>query len=74
MFHEEKIIDGVLCWRGTPDGKWIKKTAKQLTAMLIEARNTSKVQPMPYPVFIPAYPTYYPQPYNPNFMPFLVTC
>jgi len=38
MYHEEKIIDGVLCWRGTPDGEWTQKTAKQLTDMLIEAR------------------------------------
>lgn len=38
MYSDEKIIDGVLCWRGTPNGEWIQKTAKQLTEMLIEAR------------------------------------
>lgn len=25
MFYEEKIIDGVLHWRGIPGGDWIKK-------------------------------------------------
>ena len=36
MYYEEKIIGGVLCWRGTPDGQWIQTTAEQLTAMLTE--------------------------------------
>lgn len=31
MFHEEKIILGVLCWRDTPDGEWTEFTAHQLT-------------------------------------------
>lgn len=22
MYYEEKLIDGVLHWRGTPDGEW----------------------------------------------------
>ena len=38
MFYEEKVIDGVLCWRGIPSGEWNKKTPEQLTQMLIEAR------------------------------------
>lgn len=38
MYYEERIIDGVLCWRGAPDGRWAEKTPAQLTAMLIEAR------------------------------------
>lgn len=25
MYYEEKIIDGILYWRGTPDGEWIVK-------------------------------------------------
>ena len=34
MYHEEKEIDGVLHWRGTPDGEWTPYTDKQLTAKL----------------------------------------
>jgi len=34
MYYEEKIIDGVLCGRGTPDGTWIPFTARDLTATL----------------------------------------
>jgi hypothetical protein len=32
MYHEEKIIDGVLHWRGTPDEEWIAYTIEQLTS------------------------------------------
>lgn len=49
MYYEEKIIDEVLCWRGTPNGVWTQKTAKQLTEMLIEARRS---QPAIYPAFV----------------------
>lgn len=24
MYHEQKIINGILHWRGTPNGEWIK--------------------------------------------------
>ena len=36
MFHEEKVINGVLCWRGTPDGDWIEYSSRQLTEKLME--------------------------------------
>ena len=36
MFHEEKEIDGVLCWRVTPSGEWTPFTAKQLTEKIRE--------------------------------------
>ncbi len=26
MYYEEKIIDGILCCRNTPDGKWMQLT------------------------------------------------
>jgi hypothetical protein len=35
MYYEEKIVDGVLCYRWSPKGKWIEFTAKQLTERLI---------------------------------------
>lgn len=31
MYHEEKIIDGILCWRGTPDGEWMQYSKQELT-------------------------------------------
>jgi hypothetical protein len=31
MYHEEKMIDGVLCWRGDPDGEFTPYTAEQLS-------------------------------------------
>lgn len=34
MFYEEKVIDGVLHYRTSPDGDWRAKTAEQLTEML----------------------------------------
>lgn len=47
MYHEEKIINGVLCWRGTPAGKFVPYTKKQLTnkieklnSELAKAQNT----------------------------------
>lgn len=45
MYYEEMIIDGVLCWRSTPDGEWSKKTPQQLTAMLTQARQQWHGQP-----------------------------
>jgi len=38
MYHEEKIIDGILCWRSTPQGDWIAYTAEQLTEKLTQAK------------------------------------
>lgn len=38
MFYEEKVIDGVLCWRSSPDGEWVKKTPEQLTDALVALR------------------------------------
>ncbi len=31
MFYEEKIIDGVLHWRGIPGGTWKQFTKEELT-------------------------------------------
>ena len=43
MYHEEKVIDGVLCWRGTPDGEWQQYTLEQLTAMYLTRKMTADV-------------------------------
>lgn len=36
MYHEENVIDGVLCWRSTPNGEWIKYSDRQLTDKLMD--------------------------------------
>lgn len=36
MYYDEQVINGVLCHRGTPNGKWIPFTVEQLTARLQE--------------------------------------
>ena len=38
MYHEEKIINGVLCWRGSPTGKWNEFSKEILTKKLMEAQ------------------------------------
>lgn len=37
MFHEEKVIDGVLCWRGLQDSEWTAYDSRELTKRLQEA-------------------------------------
>jgi hypothetical protein len=34
MYYEEAIIDGCLCWRGSPDDKWRIMSPIQLTKRL----------------------------------------
>ncbi len=36
MYYEEKFINGVLMWRGLPDGKWQKCSIERVTERLIE--------------------------------------
>jgi hypothetical protein len=38
MYHEEKVINDVLCWRGTPNGEWIKYSDNVLTDRFVELR------------------------------------
>lgn len=40
MFYEEKVIDGVLHYRTSPNGDWRAKTAEQLTEMLETLRDS----------------------------------
>jgi len=37
MYYKEEVINGVLCWKGSPNGEWHPLTAKQLTERLIKA-------------------------------------
>ena len=34
MYYEEKVVDGVLSWRGDRQGPWIPMTAEALTKRL----------------------------------------
>lgn len=34
MYYEEKVIDGVLCFRDMPNGKWRQFTLAELTIKL----------------------------------------
>ena len=42
MYHEEKVINGVLCWRGTPDGEWAQYTLEAMTVALTSERARAK--------------------------------
>jgi hypothetical protein len=35
MYYKEEVINGVLCWKGTPGGEWIPFTPEQLTKRLM---------------------------------------
>lgn len=39
MYYEEKIIDGVLCFRTTPKGEFKPMSSNKLTDRLIQANN-----------------------------------
>lgn len=38
VFHEEKMIGGVLCWRSTPDGAWNIYSLQALSAKIVEQK------------------------------------
>jgi len=76
MFYEESVIDGILCWRGTPNGEWVAKTKQQLTQMLLEARR-EKQPTQTAPVFAQpfvVYPVVQPAPQPVLEPPYKVTC
>lgn len=34
MYYKEEIVNGILCWRGTPKGKWKEFSKEELTARI----------------------------------------
>ena len=38
MWYEEKVINGVLHYRGTPGGEWTPMTKEMLTGMILQLR------------------------------------
>lgn len=39
MYYEEKVINGVLCYRHSPDDAWTEYGKEQLTEMIQNSRN-----------------------------------
>jgi hypothetical protein len=39
MYHEERVIDGILNWRGTPDGEFKPYGQRELTRILLNERS-----------------------------------
>lgn len=37
MYYEEKLIDGILCWRSRPDAEWTPFTLKELSNRVVVA-------------------------------------
>ena len=35
MYYEEKMIDGIIHYRGTPDGEWTPYTLKELSSRYV---------------------------------------
>lgn len=42
MYYEEKVIDGKLMWRGTPDGEWREIDYGMISQRLIQAEAFGK--------------------------------
>lgn len=38
MYFEEKLIDGVLCWRNTPHSAFVPYTVKELSLKYLELK------------------------------------
>jgi len=44
MYYEEKVIDGILCHRGTPNGEWIPYTLQDLTTAFVFLKHQHEQQ------------------------------
>ena len=44
MYKEEKIINGILCYRSSPDGKWYGYGNADRRAALVESLHSLKIQ------------------------------
>ena len=73
MYYEEKLICGILHWRGTPDGEWKPMSKEQLTAIVMELRQ-QRVVTAPMPYVNPAWQRFYGPQHPPWAPPFIVTC
>ena len=39
MYHEERVIDGKLCWRGTPDGEFKEYSQREMAVKFLFMQN-----------------------------------
>jgi hypothetical protein len=44
MYYEEKIIGGVLMWRGAPDGAWLEVSSEEMTSRITTLNNSNQRQ------------------------------
>lgn len=42
MYHEEKVINGILCYRSTPNGEWEEYSKEWMTKIILKYRNFYK--------------------------------
>ena len=42
MYYEEKVVNGILCYRTTPSGEWIPFTQQALTIALTSCRGQNE--------------------------------
>ena len=40
MYYKEEVVDGVLCWKNSPDGEWKQFSSKELTKQLIDLKRS----------------------------------
>lgn len=76
MYYDEQIINGVLHWRGTPNGEWIPKNLHQLTERIVELEARIKLlehKPQHIPLPVPVQPVWV-VPTYPTVRPWEVTC
>lgn len=38
MYYKEQIVDGVLCWKGTPDGEWTPMSPEKMTRKIMQLK------------------------------------
>ncbi len=43
MYYEEKMIDGILCWRNKPDGVFKPCTLEELSAEVVGLREKKEI-------------------------------
>ena len=38
MYYKEEIVDGILCYKHTPDGEWIPMSPEKMTRKIMQLR------------------------------------
>lgn len=40
MYYREEVINGILCFKTTPNGEWKQVSAQEMTTRLLNAKDT----------------------------------